>query len=260
VTRPEFSSLPNPLPTIQLGGPDPLVALPATLSGAPGQRLSIPVNLDTAAGMESVELRIGFDATSLEVLDVRRGSLTGDFQWFMRRDEPGLLHIDMASLHSLSGGSGSLLELDVRIKSGAQPGISLIDLQWAALSDGRLTLNPEPKPGPDPTDARLLIAASHTGAGAPAWVDQLPLPAFEVARPLTSKAVAAPEPVIAWTKQANLTLQDAGPVSMNRGWLKDFVNGGGQTEEERKPNDKLRVLLPKVTAALTKGLSKLKRR
>ena len=40
----------------------------------------MPVNLDTAAGLEAVQLRLAYDARTLELVNVGRGTLTGDFQ------------------------------------------------------------------------------------------------------------------------------------------------------------------------------------
>jgi hypothetical protein len=60
-------------------------------------------------------------------------------------------------MSALDGGSGSLLELEFRIK--AAPGLQTsIDLQYVSLNDGRLILNEVPREGQDPTDGSIAVA------------------------------------------------------------------------------------------------------
>jgi len=254
--RPEFSSLPNPLPTIVLGGPDPLVSMPASLNASPGERLTVPVNLDTAAGLESAELRIGYDAAAIEVVEVRRGNLTGEFQWLTRHDEPGVLQIDMSSLGVLQGGSGSILELDVRIKPTAQPGPSLIDLQWASLSDGRLTLNPAPQAGPDSTDTRLTIEGQPGSAPVRPGSD-----ASRVLAGLTSalqpsapnlNATSTSAPVFDWASRPRPTFPGSSPGQLDPvpGWKSQFVNKLARSDDEANPNRGIKLKLPTTARPL----------
>jgi hypothetical protein len=63
----------------------------------------------------------------------------------------------MSRLDALQDGSGTLLDLDLRVKADALPGVSPIDLQYASLNDGRLTLNVVPQLGADETDGRITI-------------------------------------------------------------------------------------------------------
>jgi hypothetical protein len=215
--------------------------------------------LDTAAGLEAVQLRLGYDASALQIVDVKRGTLTGGFDWLIRKDEPGVLHLDMAGLRALDGGSGSLFEVEFQVKPDAQPGMRLLDVQWVSLNDGGLTLNPEPQAGQDPTDGSIVIAASPKLATFGAQLAKRPatLPPHEVLRTPEIKPTINAQPVIAWSRQAELDKPKIPALETKRGWISDFVNGNGQKEEERKPNDGLRLKLPKVAAAVAKGLSKL---
>jgi hypothetical protein len=103
---------------------------------------------------------------------MRRGSLTGDFTWYVERSDEGVVTIDMSRLSPIQDGAGSLLELDVRVKSAAA-GAAEIDLQRAVLNDGRLTLNAVPRAGADSTDGLITIErlvpsvhATHSADGA----------------------------------------------------------------------------------------------
>ena len=117
----------------------------------------MPIALDTAAGLDSVQLRLAFDNDALELRNVRKGDLTADFDWLVDRSVPGILSVDMARLSALQSGQGNLLELDFHVRDGVAAGSYRLDLQWASLNDGRLTLNPAPKAGIDLTDGSIQV-------------------------------------------------------------------------------------------------------
>ncbi|MCP5368369.1 MAG: tandem-95 repeat protein, partial [Hyphomicrobiales bacterium] len=189
--RREIPPLPLDL-LIQFGGPDPLVSIPTDLVGAVGDVVTVPVRLDTAAGLEAARMRVVYDPAALELVGVSRGGLTGEFDIYAERRESGAVEIDMARLWALDGGFGELAELQFRILPGAV-GPLLLDLHWASLNSGRLTLNPAPVPGLDPTDGRITVtgpaprAATRVfsgEAGAVATVAVAPVtePGFETTR------------------------------------------------------------------------------
>ncbi|MCC6473525.1 MAG: cadherin-like domain-containing protein, partial [Burkholderiales bacterium] len=154
--------IPAGIPPLTFAGPDPLVNLPVVEARA-GETITVPVQLDTAANLVSVQLALAYSATDLELVDVRLGGLTLDFDWFVKTVQPGRLTVDMSRLTALAGGSGNLLELDFRVAPTAS-GTLPLDLQWTALNDTRLTLNPEPQPGADPTDGAIRVAVNDAAA------------------------------------------------------------------------------------------------
>ena len=158
--RPEIPPIPAGLPPLVFAGPDPVVRIGANPVGRPGSVVTVPITLDTAAGLESSVVRLTYDPAVLEVVSVRKGALAADFQWMIVSDEPGRLVVDMSRLEAMAGGSGNLLEIDFRIKDGSVPGASALDLQSAALNDTRLTLDPAPVPGSDPTDGSVTVIAA----------------------------------------------------------------------------------------------------
>jgi hypothetical protein len=256
IDRPEIPPIPSGTQPLQFAGADPLVSLPSTLTARAGERISVPVNLDTAQGLESVQLRLAWDPATLELLEVRRGTLTGGFQWFIQRSEPGRLVIDTSALNALTGGSGSLVVLAFQVSAGARPGAQLIDLQWARLNDSHLTLNPAPQDGLDPTDAVLHVTGPHPSAGrlaepaaqrsatptaqlgtrraAPA------LPPGEVTAPAGGAAAGEGAPVIDWSTTGT-PLPTVQADAQKPTWRGDFVNDLGKSEKQRKPNSGLRI-------------------
>ena len=157
LARPEIPDIPLDI-TINLGGPDPLVDIPRDLTAQVGDIITVPVRLDNTDGLEGVELLLGYDPAVLELLQVRRGSATADFDFYVQEQSAGSVRIDTARMNPLEAGSGNLLELDLRIKAAPAEG-SVIDLQSVRLNAGRLTLTFEPHLGDDPTDGYIALSA-----------------------------------------------------------------------------------------------------
>jgi hypothetical protein len=165
VPRAEIPALPAGIGPITFVGPDPLVRVGDNPAGMPGATVSVPLTLDTAAGLDSVQARVAYDATKLELVGVRQVDLTADFRWrVVDSATPGVVSIDLTRNGPLAGGSGRLLEIDFRIRDGVAPGSTPVDLQFVALNETRLTLQPEPQPGFDPTDGFVQILATPTPA------------------------------------------------------------------------------------------------
>jgi hypothetical protein len=241
----QIPAIPAGIGPIVRGGPDPLVSVARDFKAAPGQIVTVPINLDTAAGLDGAQLRLGYDSSSLEVVAVRRGTLTGDFDYLVQRDEPGLLSVDMAGMNALSGGAGSLIEIDFRVKAGAAAGVRLLDLQWAELNDGDLTLTPAPQVGLDATDGLLTITAAAsapggTGTGAAMYAQTVrpqAAPAFEIA-PVIDWGARIPNGLV--VPKVDLGVGE----STQPKWTQDFVTGLGESDSERNPNSKIRVTVP----------------
>ncbi len=158
LTQTAIPAIPAGIDPITYSGADPLVSLP-TVDAKAGETVTVPVNLDTAAGLASVQLKLAYSATDLQLVAVRQGSLTLDFGWVVTDNKPGLLTVDMSRLNALTGGTGSLLELDFRVAPTAV-GTLALDLQWAQLNETRLTLNPAPQVGKDATDGAIRVKAA----------------------------------------------------------------------------------------------------
>jgi hypothetical protein len=225
---PQIPDLPASPPTVFRSGPDPLVSLGTVAAARPGEVVTVPVQLDTATGLESAQVRLAYDAAVFDVAAVRRGTLTGDFGWFYDVRKPGELLVDMSRLNALAGGAGTLVEVDLRVKAGAAPGRHAIDLDWASLNDGGLTLNPAPQPGPDPTDTSVQVIApvAPVARGLTA----------AAARPAASPVARQAVPDIGWWPVDAPALRSDGA---GEDWREDFVNGRG--ERERKATWSVRV-------------------
>jgi len=254
IDQPQIPPLPGFTPAVPLGGPDPLVSLPRDVAATAGRDVTVPIALDTAAGLDSVQLRLAFDSDALELRNVRKGDLTADFDWLADRSVPGVLSVDMARLSALESGRGSLLELDFHVRDGVAAGSYRLDLQWASLNDGRLTLNPAPKAGIDVTDGSIQVQQRLTAPTAPREF-------LLAANAMQATTPSVARPVIDWSADARKTEIPSVRVSAQepqRKWSLEFVDSLGKSADELNPNQRIKLKLPTVVSA-TKPLGSLKR-
>jgi parallel beta-helix repeat protein len=235
---PEIPELPASPPVVFRSGPDPVVSLGSVPNALPGEIVTLPVNLDTAAGLESAQVRIRYDADTFEVVDVRRGELTADFGWFIKQEAPGTLSVDMSRMSALSGGSGSLLDVDLRVNPTAASGRHAIDLEWASLNEDALTLNPAPKAGQDPTDATVQVSRRAVFGWESAFH---PGPALAPTNPGTDdRSVTTIAPVIDWRAKPAAASHGASDWA-SKPWVNDLTTRLGHSEEEANPNAGIRI-------------------
>jgi hypothetical protein len=146
-------------------------------------------------------------------------------------------------MSALFGGSGSIVDVDFRVNQAAATGRYAIDMEWASLNEGGLTLNPEPKAGLDATDTTVQVARSLIGSASvrlPTGV--LPDTSAKAALPIQAAAPVAP-PSIDWTvKAVPLARGNEGARNASeKSWVDDFVNNLGQNEGERNPTARIRI-------------------
>ena len=147
-------------------GLDPAVNIPTTLSGAPGGTVTVPVSIDNAAGLESADLQIAYDSAKLDLLAVRAGTVTGGATLLTSPIDPttaaGALTVGLALTTPHGPGSGSLLEMDLRIKPNAPGGPTSLDLKSVSLNEGGLVVTPTPVAGLDQTDGVITILSGNS--------------------------------------------------------------------------------------------------
>jgi len=221
--RPEIPDIPSGIGPFTFTGADPLVDISRDLTATAGGMVTVPVRLDTAQDLESVQLQLAWNSAQLELVNVRRGSLTGDFDYFVSQQQTGSLMVDMSRLTQMQGGQGSVLEVDFRVADDAS-GVLDIDLQWARLNDTRLTLNPAPQLGSDPTDGKVTVTAAPLTATAVLPDENAPAAA--------SNAAQARDFVIDFSARYNgFALAPTGVSERN--WLEDLLRNGGTSDTNR---------------------------
>jgi hypothetical protein len=138
--------------------PDPLVTLAENTVAAPGSIVTVPVSIDNARYLETAELEIHYDTGLLDVSAVRLGSLTGDGELSVVVDDAaGILFVSINLPSVLTGGAGSLAEIDFAVSEEARRSRTLLDLQRVSLNDGALLLTEVPQVGEDSTDGTITV-------------------------------------------------------------------------------------------------------
>jgi hypothetical protein len=141
--QPEIPNLPGVLPAIIEGGPDPLMSVP-NLTALPGGRVSVPVLLDDATGLQAADICLRYDTAMLDLTDadVSVGALT--VGWTVTanvNDAAGEVRLWVYSTNILAGGSGSIAELNFAVAPGVQLGQAFLDLADSSLlNEGHLVL------------------------------------------------------------------------------------------------------------------------
>lgn len=179
VNLPEIPPIPVGVSLTQ-GGPDPKLSIPTDLAARAGERVRIPVHIDsildlTDDGLESADLVLYYDATVLDVTSVSLGSLLtvdrspGEWLIASRIDpQAGRIFVSLSSMYPLEGFfQGELVQLHGHVKADAEPGVMPINLaagsrdpsRFTQLNEGWLTLIPAPTDAADDpgVDGRLTI-------------------------------------------------------------------------------------------------------
>jgi subtilisin-like proprotein convertase family protein len=168
IDRPEIPPIPTGLPPLTFGGPDPVLRFPRSFQGRPGDTITMPLVVDRSDGLEAADLAIAYDTQRLEVVEVRRASLTADFDLFLANGDAsaGTLRVGLARmLGPIDGqGPGSVLEIVFRIRPDAPPGKAFVNLRQAVgstrtqLNEGGLVLTPAPSDvAGDALDGAVLV-------------------------------------------------------------------------------------------------------
>jgi hypothetical protein len=142
----------------------------------------------------------------------------------------------MSRLYALDCAYGSLLQLQFRVAAGAS-GTLRVDLVEATLNETRLTLNPAPQLGADPTDGTIRVNAPDQTV--------TPLAAFAPDTAVTSNVALSP--LIDFNSRFNGFAFKAGD---NKGWLGDWLTDS----KVKKPNLEALRIQPKLTAKLSARL------
>jgi hypothetical protein len=183
----EIPALPNPAASFLSGGPDPKLSIPTDLQAAPGESLSIPIQIDSIVdlignGLESADLVLYYDASVLDVESVSLGSLLTESgsNWTVgsRIDVlAGRIFVSLAGTTPLEGRFvGELVQLHGHVKADAPAGSSAINLaasshdpsRFTQLNEGYLTLIPAPTDAPNDAGVDgLLTIVGNADPGAP---------------------------------------------------------------------------------------------
>jgi hypothetical protein len=163
--RPEIPPLPGIV--VPPAVADPLVSMPLNIVAVPGETVTVPVMIDDANLLESMEITIAYDTAKFDVTTagVRKGSLAGDGTLFVNVDDAaGIIRAALMLPHPLGPGSGSLMDIDYQVKPTAAFGPSILDVRQVVLNEGALVLTSVPSAGLDTTDGKITVRPTIVAA------------------------------------------------------------------------------------------------
>jgi hypothetical protein len=220
----EFPPIPAGLPPLVFGGADPKLTL-GEVTATAGTQVVVPLAIDTAEGLESVQLTVRYDAVSLKLLEVQKTALSAGFVYTVVQNKPGELVIDASRETPLAQGSGALFDLKFAVEPTAHGDVAL-DFVSVRLNDTWLTVNPLPVAGADPTDGVIHVLA------APLAQARAAANATGNRKIPTLAAVTQPAPAPAVALKQVATSFDLGQPG-NNAWLNNWV---APPQEKSKAN------------------------
>lgn len=133
----------------------PTVSISDSLTASPGEIITVPISIDDATGIVSADITLKFDADifeiDLETLEFNLGSLTGtqtaddatdDWNSSIVIFTDGTINFNVYDETPLTGGTGSLIELKIKVLDSAPVDInSPIDLVSVSLNEDKIPTN-----------------------------------------------------------------------------------------------------------------------
>ena len=146
------------------GGPDPIrigtyhpkvaLAVPPA-SGAAGDTLRVPIQLDNAAGLAEVGMEFVYDPALLRLLRVGTGELTSGFRLLQQVESDGAVSFALGGDAELETGQGAIAELVLVVAASAPSGAACaLEIRALSLRDGA---------------GFLYVDQSHSGPGDGGW-------------------------------------------------------------------------------------------
>ncbi|WP_040768757.1 cohesin domain-containing protein [Novipirellula maiorica] len=146
------------------------VDIPDDLTGDVSAQVAVPVNVDNAADIRGVEIRLSYDTDLLDLTSdaITAGSVFNgaqDTQVTANVDDAaGTVVIFVSASTGLSATSGSLVQMSFTIADNAVAGnTTVFDLSEVVLNEGQITVDPAPVAGADSTDGLLTFTAGAGG-------------------------------------------------------------------------------------------------
>ncbi len=141
------SQFPTPAPTTPTApgiGLDPTVSIPTNVLANTGGTVSLPVNIDSTAGLQSVDFTFNYDASKLNLSNVTLGTVDASGWTLMFTPVNGAVVVDaFANGLPLSAGSGSILNLQFSVLATAANGVTPVTIAAGpgrGLNEGELAL------------------------------------------------------------------------------------------------------------------------
>lgn len=121
----------------------PKLSISPGLSVASGRNALIPITIDDASGIQSIDLSFAYDPSIFSLPTaadiITPGALNAGWSFTANTSTPGLIQISGFGTTPLTTGSGSLLNLTLKVKSGLSPQAASLDLVAVSLNEGGIS-------------------------------------------------------------------------------------------------------------------------
>lgn len=138
------------------------VQIPHNLTGVRAAEVTVPVHVDDADGIRAADIRIAYDANSLEIhpADIVAGSVWSGKALAVANVDPqqGLIRVFVFAAEPLEQSAGSLLDARFTVRPDACVREAVIDLTELRLNEGEVELETVPREGRDATDGSIAIS------------------------------------------------------------------------------------------------------
>lgn len=119
------------------------VSIASDLKAPVGGSIGIPITIDDATDLQSIDLVFAYDPTIFSLPtsgEIVSGSdLTSNWSFAANTETPGQIKISGYGTTPLEGGKGGLVNLNLKINSGVDTGNVLLDLVRASFNEGAIT-------------------------------------------------------------------------------------------------------------------------
>jgi len=112
--------------SLAVGGPGGVrIVKIDSVTGPTGTTLTVSVLIDNADGIAGGDLIITFNAAQVTAVGAVTTSLTSGFL-LSSNPQPGIIKVSFASPTAIGGGSGALVDLQLRLAPGVGPGTCIV--------------------------------------------------------------------------------------------------------------------------------------
>jgi hypothetical protein len=138
------------------------VTIPTDLRATPGSLLSVPIHINDANNVESVDIQLSYDTTFLNTTSaqVRAGSVWPGSATVVANvnDAAGIITVTVFNTSPLAAGAGSLVIIEFDISTSAPLGATTpLNLQSVSLNEDDIPVTPNPTGGADSTDGLITF-------------------------------------------------------------------------------------------------------
>jgi hypothetical protein len=116
------------------------LSIPDNFAASPGTTIIVPININNASGLESLDFDLSYNTAFLDLTNVTLGSLTPSSSFTITpniNDANGTAKVSLFGTTAIPSGSGSIAQLTFTVAANATNGLNIpLDLVTASINEG----------------------------------------------------------------------------------------------------------------------------